>query len=330
MSETEESQSPEDASGGFLALLAQFDWLKIPGAVRAIAHLVTGVGDAGAAWIDVAQAKGQQIAQEIRDRTAARKSIMAATAKAAAARAARSPELVDRMIDRLVAEGLKRQENREAIAIEAGKLLDETLPDANTKGPSEDWLNVFSSYAEKATSEQLRQHWAQVLAGEIRAPGTFSLATLQLFSILDQAMATDIETASTWVADNEWIPVVGDLKQSPKFDVLIRLDAVGFLRRSSSRGIRVGPRHHLMLFQKHAIIMSSSVETVVTFPAALLTEQGKEALKIASREDDLDVIRQIANDLKSRGPDKVQIGEIVGIVTTHGTRQVELENEQDV
>jgi hypothetical protein len=85
-----------------------------------------------------------------------------------------------------------------------------------------------------------------------------------------------------------------------------------------------------MLFQKHAIIMSSSVETVVTFPAALLTEQGKEALKIASREDDLDVIRQIANDLKSRGPDKVQIGEIVGIVTTHGTRQVELENEQDV
>jgi hypothetical protein len=26
----------------------------------------------------------------------------------------------------------------------------------------------------------------------------------------------------------------------------------------------------------------------------------------------------------------VQIGEIVGIVTTHGTRQVELENEQDV
>jgi hypothetical protein len=76
-----------DESGSFLDLIRHFDWLKIPGAVRAIAHLVTGVGDAGAAWVDVAQAKGQQVAQEIRDRTAARKSIMAATAKAAGARA---------------------------------------------------------------------------------------------------------------------------------------------------------------------------------------------------------------------------------------------------
>jgi hypothetical protein len=269
MSETKKSQPAESASGGFLALLLQYDWLKIPGAVRAIAHLVTGVSDAGAAWIDIAQAKGQQLAQKTRDRTAARKSIMAATVKAAGTRAARNPELLDRMLDRFLAEEVKRQENREVIAIEGGKLLDETPPDANTKGPSEDWLNVFSSYAEKATSERLRQHWAQVLAGEIRAPGSFSLATLQLFSILDPALATDIETARAWIADNEWIPVVGDLEQSPKFDVLVRLDAVGFLRRSSSRRLRLGPgRIWGTSFHNHGMIMSCSVEKEIRLPAA--------------------------------------------------------------
>jgi hypothetical protein len=46
-------------------------------------------------WLDVLQAKGEQVAQATRDRTAARKSIMAATAKAASAHAARNPELLD-------------------------------------------------------------------------------------------------------------------------------------------------------------------------------------------------------------------------------------------
>ena len=36
MSETEEPQRGAGASDGFLAAIAQFDWLKIPGAVRAI------------------------------------------------------------------------------------------------------------------------------------------------------------------------------------------------------------------------------------------------------------------------------------------------------
>ena len=49
MSEIESSEDAE-APGGFLDLIKDFDWLKIPGAVRAIAHVVTGVGDAGAAW----------------------------------------------------------------------------------------------------------------------------------------------------------------------------------------------------------------------------------------------------------------------------------------
>jgi hypothetical protein len=231
------SNEPDgDRGSNFLALIGQFDWLKIPGAVRAIAHLVTGIGEAGAAWVDIAKAKGQQRAQKIRDLTDARKSIMEETAKAAAVRAASSPQLLDRMIDRLVAEQFKRQENREAIAIEAGQLLEEKPPDMHTEGPSEDWLNVFSSYAEKATSARLRQHWAHILAAEIRSPGSFSLATLQLFSILDPASANDIKTARAWIADNDWIPIVGDfLNRSPNFDFLLRLDSIGFLRLHSSR-----------------------------------------------------------------------------------------------
>jgi Protein of unknown function (DUF2806) len=312
MSEAEGSEGSEGA-GGFLARIKDFDWLKIPGAVRAIAHVVTGVGSAGTAWLDVLQAKGEQVAQATRDRTAARKSIMAATAKAASAHAARNPELLDRMIDRFLAEELKRQENREAVAIEAGKLLDEEPPHADTKGPSEDWLNVFSAHAEKASSMKLQQHWAHVLAGEIRAPGTFSLATLQLFSILDPALAQDIETARAWMAHDEWIPVIGEIEQSPNFDVLARLDAAGIVIRSSSRIVSLRPGMPSSIpFQKHAIVLSSSQERDFKIAAALLTQTGKELLKIIMPKEDLDFIRRTASRLKSMGPaEVVQIGEIV-------------------
>jgi hypothetical protein len=304
------SNEPDRGQGSnFLVLLGQFDWLKIPGAVRAIAHLVTGMGEAGAAWVDVAKAKGEQRAQKLRDVTNARKSIMAATAKAAAVRAAGNPELLDRMIDRLVAEELKWQENREAIAIEAGQLLNENPPDTQTAGPSEDWLNVFSSYAEKATSTRLREHWARVLVGEIRSPGTFSLATLQMFAILDATLANDITMARSWVADNDWIPMVGDeLTQSPKYDVLVRLDSIGFLRLLVSAKTYSGSV--IIRFQKHAILMHSDHE--VRIPAALLTTQGKEALNIVGPAEDSRLVEYFAAEFKhlTPRPQRVQTCEI--------------------
>ena len=46
------------------------DALKaIPGAAKAIAHLVSGAADAGNAWVDVIKARGERQAQQIRDET---------------------------------------------------------------------------------------------------------------------------------------------------------------------------------------------------------------------------------------------------------------------
>jgi hypothetical protein len=82
----------------------------------------------------------------------------------------------------------------------------------------------------------LRQHWAQILAGEIRNPGSFSLSTLQLFAVLDPDLAATIKTVRGWIADKNWILAIGDLGRGPKYTLLMQLDSVGFLRLGSSRG----------------------------------------------------------------------------------------------
>jgi hypothetical protein len=51
------------------------------------------------------------------------------------------------------------------------------------------WIDTFSSYADKATTDDLRTLWGRILAGEIRKPRSFSLATLRIIAELDAQTA---------------------------------------------------------------------------------------------------------------------------------------------
>ncbi|WP_394886446.1 DUF2806 domain-containing protein [Mesorhizobium sp. AaZ16] len=117
--------------------------------------------------------------------------------KAAAARAAElGIQDVPRMIrgfDNLIGRAFREQVNKDAVAGKTIEDLEAEPSPADSPGPSDDWLNVFEGYAAKATSDGLRDLWARVLAGEIRKPASFSLATLHLISILDGEMAQGIE-----------------------------------------------------------------------------------------------------------------------------------------
>jgi hypothetical protein len=154
---------------------------KIPSGIRefvrtraaaAIKHLV------GAYVPDVLAAS--QAAKDERD---AKSTIIAAVAKAAGDRAAANPEITDRMLQRLFGDEIIHQENREAIVVGALEhLADDGEAQPESQKPIDpDWLNFFGSYAEKATSETIRDLWSRVLAGEIRRPGSFSLIHFNLF-----------------------------------------------------------------------------------------------------------------------------------------------------
>jgi hypothetical protein len=64
MGDDEETEAKAEANepntgAGFLDVIRNFDWLHIPGAVRAIAHVVTGTGDAASAWLAAQDRAGQ-------------------------------------------------------------------------------------------------------------------------------------------------------------------------------------------------------------------------------------------------------------------------------
>lgn len=128
---------------------------------RAIARLIAGATAIPAAAFE-------NVAQRIRDDTNARRKVKAAVAAAVVKEAKQSPEVIAAAMKRWTGAKTRRQENREAIAAKALEdLADHPPTGTDGSGPSEDFMNLFEDLAERASSENLRDLFARVLAGEL-------------------------------------------------------------------------------------------------------------------------------------------------------------------
>lgn len=67
----------------------------------------------------------------------------------------------------------------------------EALADKEVPGQLPDlrWLSVFAGYVQYASTDELQDTWARVLAGETEQPGSISVRTLHIVSHLDQSTA---------------------------------------------------------------------------------------------------------------------------------------------
>jgi hypothetical protein len=192
-------------SGTALALVKAVAGL--PGKLSASA--VRRVHKACSTVIGVTMPDALAQAQSSKDERDARSLMMHALARAAADKAAQNPEMIDRMVNRLIQGEVRNQDNRERVFLQAADYLDQEPADVGPNDDDEisgDWLNVFGSFAEKASSNDVRDIWARVLAGEIRRPGSFSLATLSFVSIVDARLAALINKVLPWVVDGHWFP----------------------------------------------------------------------------------------------------------------------------
>lgn len=165
---------------------------------KAISRLI------GAA-VDIPEAYLQRIAQGIRDDTSARSHVMDTLTKAAVELGLKDESRLQRGLNSLISKAYREQENREAVAGKVIEALSDEPPPDDSKGPDDEWLDMFESIASRASTETIRDLFARVLAGEIRQPGRVSLATLQFLTIMDAATAKLIEEVAPYKLVNNTI-----------------------------------------------------------------------------------------------------------------------------
>jgi hypothetical protein len=171
--------------------------------VAALDRLVGSLFDIPAAFSE-GVARKKRLKDEIQER------LRLAQADVAEQQLRGMPNGGDALLRDLLEEKARKQINAAAVAVEtidALKALPAPTPEEMAAAPEEesekriddDWMNQFSRFAEDASSDDLRQIWGRVLAGEIRKAGSFSRHTLRFIAELDTTDSRKLRVCRTKV-----------------------------------------------------------------------------------------------------------------------------------
>jgi len=111
-------------------------------------------------------------------------------------------DIIDRAKIRLLSREIEGQKNVEAIAEHALQSLADTMSDQPV---SNDWRRKFFLEAENVCDEDLQFLWGKVLAGEVVAPGSYSLRTLEILKHLSKQEAELFHIACSLAFRDGWI-----------------------------------------------------------------------------------------------------------------------------
>lgn len=174
-----------------------------------------------------------------------------------------------------------------------------------------DWFRRWRESAEQVQAEELQRLWARTLAGEVKAPGTYSLRTLDFLRNLTKAEAEQITRVAPYVFGN-FLPKFDDAALQSvgiTFATLLDLEDMGFVTGHSGIGLQKTlesqqtDRYFSFLVNHSKILLleRESPQPPVTIKGAALTRVGREVISLGQFSPDLDYVRKFAEHLKESG-----------------------------
>lgn len=231
-------------------------------------------------------------------------------ATAAAKEAIKNPEFMQRAIDTFGRDLVQKQINKDQIASKAVLLLENEYVSDDSDGNSEpvekvsaDWLNHFSSHAEKVSSDDMQDLWAKILAGEIRKPGQFSLSTMRVLAETDAKLARLFVQKVNHSLDGMFLHKMSD---DGTLDMgLITLEDAGFIKGSDGFGytknFTTKRKGGFSIFYKHHLLQVNCDEACkkLSLPTLHLTKAGQDIISIVATITPLELAQAImALDIK--------------------------------
>ena len=213
-----------------------------------------------------------------------------------------------RLVDEVVASRIQAIANKKHVVKRAVELLalpssdTQTAPESDAAEVDPDWLNYFDGYAEKATSENVRDLWARVLDGEIRSPGSFCRATLRLLAELDQQMASWFQLETEFRVEGEYILRPENLT-SEQIYRLIFLEQVGLLQHvdPSSRMTRMfePDSSKVAAAFEGDLCLRMQTDRPLKVKTILITRIGQEIAKILPPVDRMAVLKRLGEAVRN-------------------------------
>lgn len=204
---------------------------------------------------------------------------------------------------------------REHINVAQTIVLTEQLLSGDASAPSDksidgDWLYRWRDCAAKVSTEELQSLWAKVLAGEVKAPGAYSLRTLDFLKNLSRAEAEEIQKLCPYVVNGQYILTYGEMAKGPHVSIEfpMRMQELGLISGAGGLGLTVtsksnGPAFVQVLQLNGYMIFARSADPTKTLTLTIyrVTPLGTQVLALNPVAAEESYVRAIAEAIKSQG-----------------------------
>ncbi len=225
-------------------------------------------------------------------------------------------ELVNRAKNRMLAESIKKESNREKVLVLAMNEVQqsEKIPE---KPIDEDWRTRFFNIVEDVSSEEMQLIWSKILAGEITQPGKFSLRTLETIRNVSKDEAEIFQKIIPILmkfANKLFITNNKDIleKNGINYEMILRLSECGLISSNSllSFDFKITDNDRILLSSNDSLIRITGKNNIpynFSLGVYTLTKAGEELYSILNKTYDKEYISNLAEKIYTDNKDKVVV-----------------------
>jgi len=210
-----------------------------------------------------------------------------------------------------ISELVRAEVNISKAIIHAEKILSTDAQPAPDNTVDDDWLHEWKNYASRVSVEELQQLWGQVLAGEIKAPGTFSLRTLEFLKGLSKTEAAKIaQLARFQIAGNIFRDYEDHFKShGMHLSFFLEMQDLGIISNVqsvalSTSWISTDPQNftHAFISNGKALLCQyAKNDRVISASVYPFTALGKQILELGEFEPDIEYLQLIGQQWIKQG-----------------------------
>lgn len=215
------------------------------------------------------------------------------------------------MTAKSAAEQLQSEINVARTVMLAEEILGQYNQSPNDEVLDDDWLSTWNAYAGKVSNEELQRLWANILAGEVKQPGTFSRRTLEFLRTLAKRDAELISKLASFVINNKFISREMDevLKiNGIDTNLLLEMQELGVLTGIEALGLSLtynslDPENYICAFRSYGklVILKRPGKHQIVTQVYLLTNLGKEVMKLGQFAPNIEYLTAFAKHYASMG-----------------------------
>jgi hypothetical protein len=173
-----------------------------------------------------------------------------------------------------------------------------------------DWMKRWREYAQRISEEDLQHLWANVLNGEVKNPGSYSLRTLDFIKNLSRDEANKIALIAPYVVQNNIFFRGTELSDTRmNMNLFIELSDLGLL--NSVTGISMSKTFNSVYSDKFEfgfiarnkvlVARDPDPKKEIKLECYGLTHIGQEILSLGHFDPNVDYILRLGNKIKTQG-----------------------------